>query len=477
MERDIRRISPYISFMKQNISIPLGGIVMLNKVEKHYGLFNHIFQGVEGKATSFIPLVKVLTCNKLSHAVSVLQINNTYPLEFMKQLGLDEKTGDRTIYRTLERIGTYFPFMLHQYQQFIKQHQLIEKEQIIDFSSSYFEGKQAELGKRGYSRDKKPGKLQVTFGISTGISGVPTALTIQKGNVQDKTHMKSMITLVGKILPEGSLLIFDTGANTLKNKEEIQEKKYHYLTLRPKKVGPYTKYISFVNSKLKEGLATSKIVNSRHYTCVKKQEKNYVSYIYFCPELYQDQSTMKKRKFTRQKKKGDMILRKRKHPVFPSEDGWVTLLPSIQRTLTDIENPYMTGVEGFFILESSVDDDPWKILALYKKRDKAEKFFRAMKEGIELRPIRHWSTECIIGIFFISFLANLLVILTHYINKISPVKNVKLLKKQLNNLTLTIMYPENQFRFTVLSNVSPEIDALFGDFVYKWDDRSLKMRW
>ncbi len=222
---------------------------------------------------------------------------------------------------------------------------------------------------------------------------------------------------------------------------------------------------------------TSKVVNDRHYTCVKKQDKEYVSYIYFCPELYHDQISAKKRKFERQKKKGNKILKKRKHPVFPSEEGWVTLLPSIQKTLTEIENPYITGVEGFFILESSIEDHPWEILDLYKKRDKAEKFFRAMKEGIELRPLRHWSTNSIIGIFFISFLANLLVILTHHMNKITPVKNVKLLKKQLINLTLTIVYPKNRFRFTVLSNVSPEIKDLFGDFVYKWRDKTLKTRW
>lgn len=463
--------------MTRNISIPLGSIVMQKKVEKHYGIFNSLFEGIKGKSTSFVPLIKVLTCNKLTHSVSVHQINNTYPLEFMQQLDLKDKTAERTMYRSLERIGKYFPVVMNQYQQFIKDHDLIDEKQIIDFSSSYFEGKQAKMGKKGYSRDKKPGKLQVTFGISTGISGVPTALTIQKGNVQDKTHMDSMIDLVSKILPEGSLLIFDAGANTLKNKKKIRKKHFHYLTLRPKKVGPYKKYIDFFNLKLKEGDVTSKVVNGRHYTCVKKKEKNWVSYIYFSPELYQDQISAKKRKFERQKKKGNKILRKRKHPVFPSEEGWVTLLPSIQKTLIEIENPYITGVEGFFILESSVDDDPWKILDLYKKRDKAEKFFRAMKEGIELRPLRHWNTNCIIGIFFISFLANLLVILTHLLSKNTSIKNVKLLKKQLINLTLTIVYPENRFRFTVLSNVSPEIKALFGDFVYKWRDKSLKMRW
>ncbi len=108
MKRDIRRMFPYIPIMKPNISIPLGSIVMLKKVEKHYGLFHSLFDEIKGKSTSFIPLTKVLTCNKLTHSVSVHQINNTYPLEFMRQLGLKDKTGERTMYRALERVGAIF---------------------------------------------------------------------------------------------------------------------------------------------------------------------------------------------------------------------------------------------------------------------------------------------------------------------------------------------------------------------------------
>jgi hypothetical protein len=119
-----------------------------------------------------------------------------------------------------------------------------------------------------------------------------------------------------------------------------------------------------------------------------------------------------------------------------------------------MDNPYLNGVEGFFILESSIDEDPEKILKLYKERDKAEKFFRAMKEGLELGPIRHWNKWSIIGIFFLSFLANTLI-----------------------NLTLTVVYPPDAFRFTVLSNVSPQILGILGDFVWKFEDKSLSLRW
>ena len=65
----------------------------------------------------------------------------------------------------------------------------------------------------------------------------------------------------------------------------------------------------------------------------------------------------------------------------------------------------------------------------YKGRDKAEKFIRDLKEGIELGPIRHWTTEAIIGIVFLSFLAKSIESLTLISAKISIDSNVKLLKK------------------------------------------------
>lgn len=38
-----------------------------------------------------------------------------------------------------------------------------------------------------------------------------------------------------------------------------------------------------------------------------------------------------------------------------------------------IKNPLITGLEGFFILESSIDDEQYSILKLYKNKGIAEK--------------------------------------------------------------------------------------------------------
>ncbi len=45
------------------------------------------------------------------------------------------------------------------------------------------------------------------------------------------------------------------------------------------------------------------------------------------------------------------------------------------------------------------------LLCLYKYKDKVEKFIRDLKEGLELRPVRHWSDNAIIDCILIAFLA------------------------------------------------------------------------
>ena len=153
------------------------------------------------------------------------------------------------------------------------------------------------------------------------------------------------------------------------------------------------------------------------------------------------------------------------------------MVPSLQTTLYSIDNPYITSIEGYFILESSVDEDPITILRLYKSRDRAEKFIRGLKEGLDLRPIKYWSTRCVFGIIFLSFKANFLLNLTQFMSKASKNKNVKLLKNYLNNLTLTVVYPKKGFRFHVISNISSEILSILGGFINKYEDKSLDLRW
>ncbi len=93
----------------KNSSIPLGGIVLIKKVEKHFGVFKEIFSGIGGKSKEFLPCINLHICNKLTHSVSTHQIAETYPEEIAEYIGTKEMPAERSLYRAPERVGKNFP--------------------------------------------------------------------------------------------------------------------------------------------------------------------------------------------------------------------------------------------------------------------------------------------------------------------------------------------------------------------------------
>ncbi|MHA1290841.1 MAG: hypothetical protein ACTSPB_25940 [Candidatus Thorarchaeota archaeon] len=176
--------------MGGNVTFGLGSIALIDKVEDYLnGYFEKVLEEIGGKAQDFIPCVKLLIANRMGDCHSIHRLEDL-PEEYYQQLRFSSPKSNRTLNRTLERLGKSYQFIVHNHQKVIKEHDLVTKEQFLDFSSTYFEGKNSELGELGYSRDNEPGKLQITFGICTGMNDIPTALTIQKGNVQDKKHFR-----------------------------------------------------------------------------------------------------------------------------------------------------------------------------------------------------------------------------------------------------------------------------------------------
>lgn len=463
--------------MKANVTFSIGSIATVEKINVKFGLFDFLFDGVFGRAKNVKETAKTLVANRLGKCVSTHRLIDVYPEEFFCELGFKGLPAERNLYRNIERIGQRCPVLLERYQELVKKHCLVGIEQFVDFSSAYFEGNKSEWGALGYSRDGQPGKKQITFGISTGINGIPSALTIQKGNLQDKKHMQVILKTVEKVLEFESLLIFDCGGNTQANKQKIRKMGFHYLTLKQKKRGIYKQYLAMFKKNAKQKINA----NGNEYECVKVFDGENTHYIFFSEKLAHEQLEKRRKKFLRELDKNDIVLRKVKKGkelgTIISKEGYIVKHGQLQSALDKISNPYITGLEGFFILESSVNAEPEKILSLYKQRDKAEKLIRDMKEGTELRPMRHWSKWAVIGYLFIVFLTNCITSLTHFLTKNPLVKNVKLLKKYLNNLTLTIIYPKKAFQVRLLSNISPVTNSIFGDFIHRYGQKSIDLRW
>ncbi|MCY3777816.1 MAG: IS1634 family transposase [Candidatus Aminicenantes bacterium] len=64
---------------------------------------------------------------------------------------------------------------------------------LYDLTSVYLEGRRCKLGKLGYSRDGKRGKLQIEFGLICNREGCPVAVQVFKGNTSDPATVGPVI--------------------------------------------------------------------------------------------------------------------------------------------------------------------------------------------------------------------------------------------------------------------------------------------
>jgi hypothetical protein len=138
--------------MPKNVTFSIGNVALIDKIDSKTGFFKTIFEPVMGKARTFIPSLKLPVNNKLGQSVSINRILDFTPVEFREILGFEDNISERTLYRTLERIGERHQFILELYHQWIQVQNLVDPTQFVDFSSTYFEGTKCQLGKRGYSR-------------------------------------------------------------------------------------------------------------------------------------------------------------------------------------------------------------------------------------------------------------------------------------------------------------------------------------
>ena len=64
---------------------------------------------------------------------------------------------------------------------------------LYDVSSTYLEGRCCPLAAHGYSRDGKPGKMQLVFGLLTTAEGCPVAVEVFAGNTADPATLASAV--------------------------------------------------------------------------------------------------------------------------------------------------------------------------------------------------------------------------------------------------------------------------------------------
>ena len=217
-----------------NISFPVGTALAVKKYSEKL-CFSHIFSKFKQRGVPLKGLVEALISYKLTENLSLTRgsswINR---LEVLEEFGL-QSFEQKTLYRAIETIGeNYQEIILDLQDVLFNQYDFVHTDINMGWSSLILWGDKANLGQYGYSRDHRPDKKQVMFGITELRKpiNIPIGLTIAPGNLNDQKHFQTTLDQVKNNLRADSMIIFDKGANGKDNLNSVIASKMQFLTAK-----------------------------------------------------------------------------------------------------------------------------------------------------------------------------------------------------------------------------------------------------
>jgi hypothetical protein len=155
------------------------------------------------------PAAKLATARQLSEATASHSLGAV--------LGLGEVDEDE-LYRALDLLGAAQPAIEKALaRRHLKDGTLV----LYDVTSSYLEGRCCELARFGYSRDGRPDRPQIVFGVLCAADGCPVAVEVFEGDTADpKTLAAQIAKLKGRFKLKRVVLVGDRGMITSARIEE-----------------------------------------------------------------------------------------------------------------------------------------------------------------------------------------------------------------------------------------------------------------
>jgi len=445
-------------------------------VKKYYDALglSRIFGKHKARGRNINSLLQALLCYKLTenHSISkgAVWINRDEVLETFDLVPFEQ----RTLYRVLETLGENRVEIMADIQDALFETYDFEHTNInMDWTSFVLYGEQCPIGKYGYSRDHRPDKKQITMGVSELARpiNVPIGMTVREGNINDQVHFDDTFEQVQDRLREGSIVVFDRGANRKENLDRIENSKLKYVTARQINTSDEETWMrAFDKSK-------AKLVDDRYGVYgIKKRFPSRTNYLYFSEDLQGKQIEAKLRKVDRLFEEAEAIQRSIDHnrglpmrfrinnPLVECKYVYQTRLSTLSEREAKklLKKAAITGREGFFCLVSNMDLTLAEALAIYRQKDSIEKLFHCLKSEIEIHPLRVWSEASVYGALIIGFVAQLIISLIRFEHEDLKHTSPKFIKSSLMDLTVTVEFGENGGKRYIFSNFNAISECVLG---------------
>ena len=445
-----------------NICLSIGPLLA---VQSYYEKLNFcdVFSKHKSKGLDINSLLIGLLSYKLTENFSIKEAGNWLNRKEILEILHLEHFHERALYRALEILGRNKEEILSDILDSLFFVYNFEETDInLDWTSIVLFGTKANLGMYGYSRDHRPDKLQITVGVSELKKpiNIPIGITVNRGNVLDLDHFSDTYNQVKSRLKEGSLIVFDKGANTKDNINIIQDAEMDYLT---------SMKLNKSDDKIIEkfDLEKAELIDSeKGIYGIKIVKPSTIKYFYFSEFLQKRQLEAKARavmkKLQEAKEIQKVVENKKKLPKkFRVNNELIEIDYSFRTKLEELSDEeaiellkasLINGREGFFCLKSNRDLTLETALKTYREKDSIEKIFDSLKNEINIKPLRVWSDDSIYGAIILGFIAQLFISLMQYEFKELKHRSTKFIKKSLKNLTLTVKFKKNGIKEHIFAN-------------------------
>jgi hypothetical protein len=279
---------------------------------------------------------------------------------------------------------------------------------LYDLSSSYLEGRHCELAAIGYSRDGKPGKPQISYGLCCAPSGQPISIEVHKGNTGDPTTLLPAVERVKDTFGiEHVVFVGDRGMITDARIKVLKEQGVGFITaLRAPQIQKLTVAPGFQLSLFDEqGLcevSSPEFPDERLVVCrnpavaaerARKREELLALTERDLQQVKQmvegPRGTLRNASAGKIGERAGRVINKRKmakHFTLQIADSAF----SYQRNQARIDEEAL--LDGIYVIRTQEPNSrigSAAVVRAYKQLKVNERAFRAMKTPLELRPIHH----------------------------------------------------------------------------------------
>src|SRR5665647_2443559 len=446
----------------KNICVPIGSMLAVQYFYEKLN-FSDTFNKHKSKGLDLNSLLIGLVSYKLTENFSIKEAGKWLNQEEILEILNLESFHEKVLYRTLETLGRNKEKILSDILGSLFSVYGFEETDInLDWTSIVLHGTKSKLGKYGYSRDHRPDKPQITVGVSELKKpiNIPIGIAVNKGNVLDLQHFPDTYNQVKSRLKEGSLIVFDKGANTADNIKIIQKDEMGYLTSMKLNASD-DKIIEKFDPEKAELVDSKKSIYG-----IKITKPSSIKYFYFSESLQKKQLESKARtilkKLQEAKEIQEVITKNKKLPKkFRINNELIEIDYSFRTKLEELsdeeaiellKSSIISGREGFFCLKSNKNLTLEEALETYREKDSIEKIFDSLKNEIQIKPLRVWSDYSIYGAILLGFIAQLFISLMRYEFEEIKRRSTKFIKKSLKNLTLTIKFVKNGIKNYIFAN-------------------------